>query len=67
MLVDGLNEWTVEDILDSKKPRGGPLVPRFDGKAMIRTCLGDRADSGEFDKAKDIVEEFHKEYPRKPR
>ena len=66
IMVDGINEWMVEDILDSKKPRGRlQYWVQWEGYDQDLTWLP--AGSGEFDNGGDVVEKFHKKYPHKPR
>ena len=65
-IVDGVEEWTVDEILDSKKSWGRlKFRVKWDGYDEDLTWYD--ADSGEFDNAQDLVDEFYRRYPNKPR
>ena len=65
-IVDGVKEWTVDEILDSKKP-WGRLKFRVKWSGYDEDLTWYDADSGEFDNAQDLVDEFYRRYPNKPR
>lgn len=65
IVVDGIEEWEVEDILDSKKP-WGRLKYRVNWKGYDEDLTWYNADAGEFNNAREVVEDFHKRYPDRP-
>ena len=60
-MVDGLKEWVVDDILAFKKP-WGRLKYQVNWKGFDKDLTWYNVDRGEFDNAKNVVEEFHKKY-----
>ena len=60
------DEWELENILDSKKIRGR-LKYRVKWTGWDDDQHWYDADNGEFDNARDIVNDFHRRYPNKPR
>ena len=60
-MVDGLEEWVVDDILAFKKP-WNRLKYQVNWEGFDKDLTWYNADRGEFDNAKDVVEEFHKKY-----
>ena len=66
IVVDGVNEWNVEEILDAKAPRG-KLKFRVKWAGYDDDLTWYNADAGEFDKSRDLVEDFYRRYPDKPK
>ena len=66
IIIKGIREWVVEDILKSKKP-WGRLKYQVKWEGYDEDLEWYDADSGEFDNAMDVVEDFHKRYPHMPR
>ena len=65
MTVDDENEFIVDDILSSRRePRTRRLQFKVKWQGYDRDDEWYYADAGEFDNAKDVVEEFYKRYPR---
>ncbi|KAG0155927.1 hypothetical protein PDIDSM_3100 [Penicillium digitatum] len=66
--VEGLEEWEVEDILDSRWERRGRGGPRL--KYTVKWIGYDEPteEPAEYlDHAREIVRNFHRRYPHKPR
>jgi transposase InsO family protein len=66
--VDGLEEWLVEDILDSRWERRGRGGPRL--KYTVKwTGYDDLTEvpADHLEHAREIVQNFHRRYPEKPR
>ena len=66
IIVKGKEEWVVEDILNSKKP-WGRLKYKVKWEDVDKDFNWYNVDRGEFDNAKDVVEDYHTRYPDKPR
>jgi len=64
--VEGKDEWSVTDILDSKKPRGH-LKYKVQWEGFGRDDTWYDADGEEFANSQDLVEEFHRLHPNRPR
>jgi hypothetical protein len=65
--VDGIEEWEVEDILDSRWERRGRGVPRL--KYTVKWTGYDEPTeepAAYLENAKEIVANFHRRYPFKP-
>ena len=65
ILIDGTEEWPVDDILDSRR-HYGRLQYRVNWAGFEDDGEWYNADDGEFEHAADVVEEFHKAHPLKP-
>lgn len=64
--VKGRKEWNVEKILDSKKPWGRlKYRVKWEGEDEDRNWYD--ADDGEFDNAQETVDQYHHQYPNRPR
>ena len=67
IIVDGADEYEVDDILDSKLVRG-KVKYRVKWRGYEDNDLEwYNADDGEFDSAADVVAEYHRRNPRKPK
>ena len=64
--VNGRTEYPLEEILDSKKP-WGRLKYRCKWEDIEEDLAWYDADDGEFGNSPDLVEDFHRRYPNKPR
>lgn len=64
--VDGIDEWIVDNILNFKKPYGH-LKYRVKWENWDEDLEWYDAYNGEFDNARDVVEDFHQRYPNAPR
>ena len=62
-MIDDLEEWVIDDILAFKKP-WGRLKYQVNWEDFDKDLTWYDADRGEFDNVKDVVEEFHKKYPK---
>lgn len=65
-IVKGIEEWIVDDILDSKTPRGR-LKFKVKWQGVDKDLNWYDADNGEFDNAMDVVEDYYRRYPNAPR
>lgn len=65
-VTEGIEEWVVDDILKSKKPYGH-LQYQVKWEGVDKDLTWYDAGDGEFDNAKDVVDDFHKRYPLMPR
>lgn len=63
MIVDGEEEWEVEDVLDSRR-RYGRLQYKVKWLGDEETTWQPAED---FEHAQDLDTEFHQRYPQKPR
>ena len=63
---DDGSEYPVDDILDSRRYYGR-LQYKIKWQGIDRDDIWYYADAGEFDNAKDVVDEFHRRYPKAPR
>lgn len=66
IMVFDQKEWEVSDILDSKRFYGR-LKYRVKWTGWDEDLHWYNTDRGEFDNAKDVVEEFYRQYPHKLR
>jgi hypothetical protein len=67
VVVDGKEEWTVDDILDAKQfGRGKRLKYRVKWSGYDRDLAWYNADGDEFANSQDLIDDFHKRYPDKP-
>ena len=66
IVMDNQDEWELEDILDSKRIRGR-LRYRVKWKGWDQDLHWYHTDRGEFNNAQDVVDDFHRRYPNKPR
>ena len=67
VVVDGKEEWTVDEILDAKQfGRGKRLKYRVKWSGYDRDLAWYNADSDEFANSQDLIDDFHKRYPDKP-
>jgi hypothetical protein len=65
--VNGVEEWEVEDILDSRWDRRGRGQPRL--KHMVKWAGYDEpteVPAHHLENAQEIVKNFHRRYPQKP-
>ena len=60
------SEYPVDDIIDSRHYYGR-LQYKIKWEGIDRDDAWYFADAGEFANAKDVVEEFHRRYPKAPR
>jgi transposase InsO family protein len=68
VVVDDEDEWEVDDILDSRLfGKGKRLQYKVRWKGLDQDLEWYNADGGEFDNCQDLVEDFHRRYPIKPR
>ena len=68
VVIDDEEEWEVDDILDSRLfGRGKRLQYRVKWKGLDQDLEWYNADGGQFDNCQDLVEDFHRRYPIKPR
>ncbi len=65
IMVEGEDEWEVDDILDSRI-RYRKLQYRVKWKDSDTDLTWYDAHDGQFDNAKEVVDEFHRRYPAKP-
>ena len=63
---DEEEHWVVDDILDSRRYRGR-LQYKVKWHGFDRDDEWYYADKGEFDGSADVLAEFHRNYPNKPR
>ena len=66
VIIDDEEEWVVDDILDSRRYRGR-LQYKVKWHGLDRDNDWYYADKDEFEGSKEVVDEFHKRYPQKPR
>ena len=67
IIVEGTEQYEVDDILDAKLDHGR-LKHRVKWRGYEDRDLDwYNADDGEFDAAADVVAEFYRKYPRKPK
>jgi hypothetical protein len=68
VVVDDEDEWEVDDILDSRLfGRGKRLQYKVKWKGIDQDLDWYNADGGEFDNCQDLVDDFHRRYPTKPK
>ena len=65
VVVDGEEEWEVDDILDAKRGKGKKLLFQVKWKGYDEDKQWYPAS--DFDHAKDVVDDFYKRHPSKPR
>ena len=63
---DEEEHWEVDDILDSRRYRGR-LQYKVKWHGIDRDNEWYYADRGEFGGSEEVLEEFHRKYPGKPR
>jgi hypothetical protein len=67
-MVNDEDEWEVDDILDSRLfGRGKRLQYKVRWKGLDQDLEWYNTDGGEFDNCQDLIEDFHRCYPIKPR
>jgi hypothetical protein len=64
--IHGEDEYEVDDILDSRR-RYGRLQYKVKWHGLDRDDEWYFADQGEFESSQDVVDEYHRRYPKKPR
>ena len=68
IVVDDHEEWSVDEILDSKLfGRWKKLKYRVKWSGFDRDLAWYDADSDEFTNSQDLIEDFHRRYPNKPK